>query len=143
MKLDEVFAEVQRLARGPSPKSRIGAWTPAQAIVHCAESLECNLDGFPEPKSPWFQATVGRAALKVFLTRGRISHDVDAPVPGLPVPPDVPLLDAVARLGLAIERAKAAKAFAPHAIFGGMSKSEVLAFHAMHLEDHLRDLVSG
>jgi len=142
MKLDEVFAEVQRLAHGASPKSLRGAWTPAQAIAHCAESLECNLDGFPEPKSPWFQATVGRAALKVFLARGRISHDVDAPVPGLPAPPDVPLGDAVARLGLVIERAKAAKTFAPHAVFGEMTKSEVLAFHAMHLEDHLRDLAA-
>lgn len=143
MKLDEVFAEVQRLASGPAPRSKIGVWTPAQALAHCAESLECNLDGFPEPKSPWFQNTIGRAALKVFLARGRVSHDVDAPVPGLPVPPDVPLLDAVARLGLVIERAKAAGTFAPHAVFGTMTKSEVLAFHAIHLEDHLRDLVSG
>ena len=139
MKLDEVFAEVQRLARGTPPKSRRGAWTPAQAVAHCAESLECSLDGFPEPKSPWFQATVGRAALRLFLVRGRISHDVDAPVPGLGVPLDVPLGDAVARLGLAIERVKAATTFAPHAVFGPMSKSEVLTFHAMHLEDHLRD----
>lgn len=142
MKLDEVFAEAQRLARGSSPRSRTGAWTPAQVLAHCAESLECNLDGFPEGKSPWFQATVGRAALKVFLARGRISHDRDAPVPGLPVPADVPLGDAVARLGLAIERAKGATKFAPHAIFGEMTRSEVLAYHAMHLEDHLRDLAS-
>ncbi len=124
-----------------SAKQRIssGGWNWAQTLVHCAQSIEYSMIGFPNPKSHFFQATAGSAAFAVFELRGRMSHDRTEPIPG------APKLELDSKETLAMDRLRAAMAaftawqgeLQPHFAYGQMTKSQYELAHSMHLADHL------
>ena len=130
--------ELTRLAQAKELDSS-AAWSWAQTLIHCAQSIEFSMSGFPQAKSRWFQRTIGSAAVAVFSWRGRMTHDLSEPIPGAPP------LDAKADAARAVERLRAAMlAFAgwsepllPHFAYGELSKQEYELAHAMHLADHL------
>lgn len=131
-------AELERLAQAGALASS-AAWSWAQTLAHCAQSIEFSMAGFPQPKSALFQRTVGAAALGVFSWRGRMSHDLAEPIPGAPA------LDAAAdptqalqRLGGAIAAFRAwTGALRPHFAYGALGKQDYELAHAMHLANHL------
>lgn len=140
------FATVEALRaaldalRGGAPPAIAGPWTAAQVLEHCAQSVDCQMRGFPVMKPALVRATVGRAALGVFLARGRMSHDRAAQVPGLDAPAGRPWPEAVDRLAASLDALLGwPEPYAPHAVFGAMSKPRCLRYHAIHVSDHLRD----
>src|SRR5690606_32815394 len=78
---DDALLEMERLHR-LSPRSQSAQWNWAQTLVHCAQSIEFSLYGYPQARSALFQRTVGKAAFEVFAWRGRMSHDLSEPIPG-------------------------------------------------------------
>jgi hypothetical protein len=135
---EQVRTELDALERAEEA-SVPGPWTLPQVLLHCAQSIDCSLDGYPRPRSALFRATVGRIAKRKFLAQGFMSHGLDAPIPGAPALEDTGLAPAVARLRQAIVRFEAAEASAlkPHLAYGPCDKREYEALHAMHLADHL------
>lgn len=115
------------------------AWSWAQTLVHCAQSIEFSMSGFPQSKSALFQRTLGSAALGVFSWRGRMTHDLAEPIPGAPA------LDAAGDPAQALQRLhKAIAAFRgwsgplrPHFAYGALGKQDYELAHAMHLANHL------
>jgi len=115
------------------------AWTWPQTLLHCAQSIEYSMSGFPQMKPAIFQRTIGSAALKVFAWRGRMTHDLSEPIPG------APSLDAAAAAAPAIARLRASmQAFVqwrgplrPHFAYGELTKPEYELAHAMHVANHL------
>ena len=61
--LADARAELARLARGQTPISP-RSWSWVQTVVHCAQSIEYSMTGFPQMKPALFQRTVGSAAMK-------------------------------------------------------------------------------
>lgn len=130
--------ELGRLARAKELISS-ATWSWAQTLVHCAQSIEYSMSGFPEPKSKLFQHTIGSAAIGVFSWRGRMTHDRAQPIPGAPA------LDAEADPAHAAGRLRAAMSkflnwsepLRPHFAYGQLAKQEYESAHAMHLADHL------
>jgi hypothetical protein len=139
--LEEALREVERLAAaGARSLETAAAWSWSQTLVHCAQSIEYSMAGFPEPRSALFQNTLGAAAFQVFSLRGRMSHNLTEPIPGAPAL-DAPGLDAsaaLARLRRAAQGfAQHAGAQAPHFAYGSLSKAQYEQAHAMHLANHL------
>ncbi|MBU0829929.1 MAG: DUF1569 domain-containing protein [Gammaproteobacteria bacterium] len=139
--LVDALREVDRLTgasvRALAPAT---AWNWSQTLVHCAQSIEYSLQGFPAPKSALFQNTLGSAAFGVFALRGRMSHNLAEPIPGAPVldasTPDAVL--ALARLRKAVQDfANHAGPLHPHFAYGALSKAKYEQAHAMHLANHL------
>lgn len=138
---DEVMRLTQAAALGPAPS---GAWNWAQTLVHCAQSIEYSMTGYPSPRSALFQRTVGAAAFGVFSWRGRMSHDLAEPIPGAPA------LAAGTDAGQALARLQGAiRAFAqwagplqPHFAYGALDKVAYERAHAMHLANHLSALTA-
>lgn len=135
LSLDQAMAELDRLARAAALQSDT-AWTWAQTLDHCAQSVEYSMTGFPQARSALFQNTVGSAAFKVFAWRGRMTHDLGEPIPGAPA------LDANTRQAEARLR-EAVSAFAhwtgplrPHFAYGALGRAEYAQAHAMHLANH-------
>jgi hypothetical protein len=133
--LDEArraLADLSLAARSPGP------WSLAEVLVHCAQSIEYSLDGFPRAK-PWlFRVTVGRLALAMFLRRGAMSHDPGAAIPGAPPPHATDAAAARERLVAAIDRFGAHEgALAPHFAYGAVDKARYDLVQAMHVADHL------
>src|SRR5664279_147984 len=57
--------ELARLAQAKELVSS-AAWGWAETLVHCAQSIEYSMSGFPQSKSKLFQHTIGSAAIGVF-----------------------------------------------------------------------------
>jgi hypothetical protein len=139
--LDEALHEVDRLAAaGARPLEPATAWNWSQTLVHCAQSIEYSMTGFPARRSALFQNTLGAAAFQVFSLRGRMSHNLAEPIPGAPA------LDAsasaasaaLARLRQAAQGfGQHAGALSPHFAYGPLSKVQYELAHAMHLANHL------
>ena len=142
MTLEELDTHIRDL--GPA-SARGQGFTLAQALGHCAQSIEYSMTGYPALRSGLFRATIGRLVKRRFLRAGRMSHDRAAPVPGAPeLGADLSLDDARARLRGAIAAFRAySGALAPHLAYGPCSKDEYGVLHALHIEDHLRSFVSS
>lgn len=136
--LAEAEGELARLGQAGELVSGT-TWNWAQTLVHCAQSIEYSMTGYPQPNSKLFQRTVGSAAFEAFSWRGRMSHDLAEPIPG------APLLDAKFESARALERLRAAMLgfrqwsgpLKPHFAYGELSKTEYELAHAMHLANHL------
>lgn len=135
--LDQALRELDRLTQAPTLKSAT-AWTLPQTLVHCAQSIEYSITGFPQSKSPLFQSTAGSLAFKAFSWRGRMRHDLVEPIPGAPALfADTELTPGVARLRQAVATFHAATTpLRPHFAYGDLSKAEYEQAHAMHLANH-------
>lgn len=116
-----------------------GSWSFAQTIEHCAQSIEYSVSGYPRLRSGLFRATVGRIAKHRFLSKGAMSHDLSAPVPGAPALEMTDAKAAIARLERAITAFQAHdRPLAPHLAYGPCTKAEYEALHVMHVADHIR-----
>ena len=122
-----------------------GASTPSrgmtlhQVLLHCAQSIDYSLRGFPRMKSKFVRATVGRIVVGRFLSAGRMSHNLAAPVPGAPAIPEQGELErAWTELFAALDRFEKHEGLLhEHFIFGALSKESFGRLHAMHIADHL------
>ena len=79
-------------------------WSSAMMLVHCAQSVDYSLDGYPEPRATWFRRSVGPVAFAVFDTRGAMHHDLAEPIPGAPALVAADDLAGITRLRAALER---------------------------------------
>ncbi len=124
----------------PALPQRAGtAWPLAQALAHCAQSIEYSLTGYPQLRSGLFRATIGPIAKKKFIRANRMSHDIAAPVAGAPALEGVAVGDAKARLVAAVAAFVAHDGpLAPHLAYGACTKPEYAVLHRLHVEDHLR-----
>lgn len=137
MTLDELDLHIRDLPAAQPPAQ---GFTLAQALAHCAQSIEYSITGYPSLRSGLFRATIGPLVKRRFLRAGRMSHDRAAPVPGAPVlAAELSLDDARARLRAAIATFRAHDgALAPHLAYGACTKADYTSLHALHVEDHLR-----
>jgi hypothetical protein len=137
--LDEALAAV----RGVEPRLHDQSGPAARALLHCVQSIELSLEGYPTLRSPFFRATAGRAAFWHFKRRGYLRHDCNASIPGAAQLPAVPLAEAIARFDAAVQRFHAFSGeLAPHFAYGALSKRDMEIAHAMHVGDHL-EAVAG
>ncbi len=131
---------LDRLERARAVRAREG-WSPGRVLAHCAQSIECSLSGYPQPRSALFQATAGRIAMRLFLARGSFQHDIEAAIPSAPDCGEPTLAEGLARMRAALSAFSAAPApLAPHFAYGAASHAQYEALHAMHLTDHLAHL---
>ncbi len=135
--LSTAMEELGRLTQ-PEALAPAAAFTWAQTLVHCAQSIEFSMTGFPQPKSALFQKTAGAAAFKVFSKRGRMSHDLADPIPGAPtLEANTEVAVALARLHQSVAAFQQWKEpLKPHFAYGELSKAEFDQAHAMHLAQH-------
>lgn len=136
--LAQAEQEVARLSQGQEWVSG-SALNWAQTLIHCAQSIDYSMSGYPQSNSRLFQATIGSAAFGVFSLRGRMSHDLDAPIPGAPaIEPTEDPVKALARLRDTITRfRKWTGPLKPHFAYGELDKSAYELAHAMHIANHL------
>lgn len=119
-----------------------GKWSPYKIFIHCAQSVEMSMYGYPEHKSELFKSTVGQIALSVFKSKGSMSHDLDEAIPGATAIRGVgdPHY-ALVRLRNALNDFKHYNGqLAPHFAYGELSKQDYTLAHAMHFYNHLEEI---
>jgi hypothetical protein len=135
--LADAVRELDRLqqARNLDPAS----WTWSKTLLHCAQSIDYSMSGYPEARSALFRYTAGAAGFSYFKSRKRMSHNLLEAIPGSA------MLDANAATELAMATLRKSidkfNAFsgilAPHFAYGKLSKEDYELAHAMHLANHL------
>jgi hypothetical protein len=140
----ECIGWLDALEFSPSVKTT-GAWPLSSILEHCAQSIEMSLDGFPLSKGALFQKTAGRAAFGLFSLRGRMSHGLDAAIPGAPaVAAGADWRPAAQRLRAAIARFDAhSGALAPHFAYGALTKPQYELAHCLHIANHREEIALG
>ncbi len=122
-----------------------GAWPLSTVLDHCAQSIEMSMQGFPQPKSELFRATAGRAAFALFKLRGRMGHDLAAPIPGAAALAAGPDWHAPAqRLRKAVLNFNAfAGSLQPHFAYGQLSNADFALAHVLHIANHQDEIGPG
>ena len=119
-----------------------GAFTPYQMFIHCAQSVEYSMSGYPQPRPEIFQKTIGKVAFSLFSAKGEMTHPLDEPIPGAPPLETGNDIDAaLLRLRKAytdFERYNGV--LFPHFTYGELSKEEYTIAHVMHINNHLKEL---
>lgn len=143
--LSDALTWLDSLATGPAPRTT-GTWPLPAVLQHLAQSIEMSLDGFPEPKSAAFQATLGSAAFAFFKWRGRMSHGLAEPIPGAPalVTQATDWRPQAERLRTAITRFNGhTGALQPHFAYGALSKADFALAHTLHIANHQDEILRG
>lgn len=118
-----------------------GAMSPAAVLGHSAQSIEYSLSAYPRLR-PWLvRRLIGPRVLAGIRRKGRMRHDLAAPVPGTP---DVPAADAPAalqRLLAAIDAFLAHPGPWPeHLAFGRMDRAAYAEAHRLHILNHFEEI---
>lgn len=121
-----------------------GEWKPSQIFIHCAQSVEYSMIGYPEHKSEFFKNTAGQLAFYIFSSKGSMLHGLNEPIPGAaPLDGESDTQTALSRLRKSLVSFEQYKGeLAPHFAYGSLSKQNYKLAHVMHLNNHLEEIVS-
>lgn len=114
-------------------------WTWSKTLLHCAQSIDYSMSGYPKPKPALFQHTAGAIAFSYFCSRGRMSHNLIEAIPGAAtLDANAAVTTAVAALRKSVAAFQAySGTLMPHFAYGALSKAEYERAHAMHIANHL------
>jgi hypothetical protein len=135
---------LEKLARiEKSIPDMTGQWNLATTLMHCAQSVDYSIDGYPEHKSDLFKATAGAFAFSAFKAKGQMTHNLSEAIPGAPIIPENQNLEAaIEAFRLSLIRFQSHKGpLLPHFAYGNLSKADYEKAHAMHLNNHMLEMV--
>jgi hypothetical protein len=144
--LEEARAELISLQQYAHQLSVANEWTLYQNLVHCAQSIEYSMTGYPGMKSALFQATLGKWAYSRFDEQQYMAHNLNEPIPQAPpIPQTGNTADGFQRLFAALDSFERfdEKALRPHFAYGALSKKDYAKAHSMHLADHFSAIYKG
>jgi hypothetical protein len=138
---DNLYKAMQELDSLRTAMNKIdltGNWTLHQHLLHCSQSVEFSMKGFPEEKPALFQQTIGKLIFSQFENQGYMRHNRNEPIP------KAPDLIANGDIQAAFDRLQKAlvdfdnfkENLFPHFAYGILSKKEYEKAHIMHLADH-------
>ncbi|GAA5315138.1 MAG: hypothetical protein AseanaTS_03420 [Candidatus Pelagadaptatus aseana] len=122
-----------------------GEWRLNQILMHCAQSVEYSMTGYPLHKSDLFKNSLGKLAFSAFAKKGEMTHGLSEAIPGAPVlSQDTDVMAAYQRFRQSMVRFKQYEGeLAPHFAYGPLTKAEYEKAHAMHFYNHLQEINFG
>ena len=115
-----------------------GEWDVHQNLIHCAQSLEFALTGYPAEKSKSFQHTLGKLVFHYFDWKGYMRHATNKQNEGEPLVVRDDYRKGITRLENAIlQFDKWEGPFKPHRFYGELSKKQYARANTMHIANHL------
>ncbi len=115
-----------------------GNWDAGKVFLHCAQSIEYSIQGYPENKSAFFQNTIGKLVFLKFAFSRKMSHDLEAPIPGATeIQTDTNWKESLLVLRETVLKFQTYDGeLKPHFAYGSLSKEEYDLAHAMHIANH-------
>ncbi len=115
-----------------------GNWDAGKVFLHCAQSIEYSIQGYPENKSAFFQNTIGKLVFLKFAFSQKMSHDLEAPIPGATeIQTDTNWKESLLVLRETVLKFQTYDGeLKPHFAYGSLSKDEYDLAHAMHIANH-------
>lgn len=113
----------------------LGNWSAGQVFSHCAQTMNCFLDGHDFGKVSFLGRMLGKL-IKGWMLGGRMPAGFKAPAPVLLPPAEVSVADGLAALKSAISRWQSSTLPPSHPFFGPMSREDWDKLHLRHCELH-------
>lgn len=140
LSLEDAKQELLRLKQSKTVNTP--NWDISEICLHCAQTINYSITGYPVMKSPFIRNTIGKIAYRKFKRQGFMSHSLTAHVPGgdqLEV--ELSPQDSIQKLLDTIETFQNyTGALKPHLLFGNLTKAEYDQYFAMHIADHFSEL---
>lgn len=135
--LAEAMRDLEKIEQSISLKVN-GEWSVYQNLIHCAQSIEYSLTGYPEHRSWLFKNTIGTIVFNKFDGQGYMTHNLSAPIPQAPeIVKEGDLKEAIQRLKKSIEDFdNFSGELADHFAYGKLTKEDYATAHTLHLADH-------
>ncbi len=144
--LKEAWLELEKLEKAfllnPSKIELLGEWSLHQNLIHCAQSVEYSLVGYPKHKPAFIKKTVGKWVFEKFAAQNFMKHDRNEPIPAAaPLEKEGDLNKAFERLRKALTDFENHQGkYEPHFIYGQLDRAAYEKAHAFHLADHFSGL---
>ncbi len=133
--LQEVLFAIERIENNQVEAT--GAWDVVQHLVHCGQSVQFSMDGYPLNKHWLLQETIGKIAFNIFRRRGFVKHDTNKLTPGSLPTEKNKITDGTRFLIAQIERFDSWDGpMKTHEFYGKLTKKEFALTHAMHIANH-------
>lgn len=140
LQIDGSLEKLEKLMSAASVTT--GEWNLYQVLIHCAQSVEYSMIGYPEHKPDLFKNTVGKLAFSAFSAKGKMKHGLNEIIPG------APSFSTEENIQLAYERFKKSLIdfkeydgpLAQHFAYGQLSKAQYEKAHVMHFNNHLTEI---
>lgn len=138
--LNEAKAELLKLSDVNNIKTP--NWSLYKILVHCTQTIEYSMKGYPKLKPKIIQNTIGKIAINKFLKQGFMKHDLAAPVPESPeISKNGDAEAALQGLISMIDNFNNYNGeLYPHLLFGKLPKDMYDKYFAMHIADHLLEV---
>jgi hypothetical protein len=123
-------------------KITLGDWNLYQILIHCAQSVEFSMTGFPEHKPAIFKNTIGALAFSAFSEKGEMTHGLSEIIPGAPlISKSEDSTYAYIRFRESMINFRSYSGpLAQHFAYGKLTKLEYERAHAMHFYNHLLEI---
>ena len=140
LSIDATLSKLDKMR--DSTTTTTGSWSLYQVLIHCAQSVEYSMSGFPEHKSEFFKNTAGKLAFSAFSAKGKMTHGLDEAIPGAPAIADsANLTKAYARLQQSLKDFQTFDGrLKPHFAYGKLTKAQYEQAHVMHFNNHLNEI---
>lgn len=135
--LDDALKELEKIEKAQNLQIS-GEWSLYKNLMHCSQSIEFSMLGYPENKSVLFQKTIGKLVFNKFESQGFMRHNRNEPIPKAPeILESKELTKAIEKLRNTIKEFNSFSGkLYPHFAYGELSKNQYQKAHAFHLADH-------
>lgn len=118
-----------------------GQWSAYKVFVHCAQSVDYSMTGYPNHHSVLFKKSVGKMAFSAFKAKRKMSHNLAEAIPGAEAIANIgSVTNALHQLKISLLNFEAFSGdLRAHFAYGELSKSEYEKAHAMHFLNHLQE----
>ena len=120
-----------------------GEWSAYKVFVHCAQSVDYSISGYPLHKSDLFKETLGKTAFSAFKAKRKMHHNLAEEIPGAgSIEESGDVLKALAQLKLSLQNFQEYKGeLKAHFAYGPLTKEEYELAHAMHFVNHMQEFL--
>ena len=115
-----------------------GDWDLDQNLIHCANSIEFAMSGYPFEKPRIFQSTIGTIVFHYFDWKGYLRHGTNELIPGENDMIKPARVSGIKALEMAIEKFDGwTQPLCSHRFYGRLTKSQYARAHVLHISNHL------
>ncbi|MFT6270541.1 MAG: hypothetical protein ACJAVV_003380 [Alphaproteobacteria bacterium] len=122
-----------------------GEWSAYKVFVHCAQSVDYSISGYPLHKSDFFKRTVGKIAFSAFSAKRKMRHNLSEEIPGAStIAKSGDVLEALAQLKQSLKNFQQFNGeLKAHFAYGPLNKKEYELAHAMHFINHMQEFLAS
>lgn len=122
-----------------------GQWSVYKVFVHCAQSVDYSMTGYPKHNSALFKNSIGKIAFSAFDAKRKMRHNLAEEIPGAEVIANSgDVEDALNQLKKSLLRFdEFSGKLQAHFAYGELTKTEYEKAHAMHFLNHLQEFTQA